>query len=548
MRHEPRVVRNDWRSVQVPELGRWQPHLSVSVVIPAYNCQASLDLTLASLARQSYPEHLLEVIVVDDGSHPPLELPEIRPENCRLIQTGDHWDRWGPGHAVHAGVLESSGQVIHRLDADMIVSSDHVEAQARWHHQLTYAVTLGSTRFVDVVPESPKWPTPKVVATTQPGALFERDDRVRHGYIEPMLNRTKHLRAGDHLVFLAHVGATAALRRELYDVAGGLDTQLRTGEDTEFGYRLAQAGAVFVPERHSQGWHLGRTHMMEHANVLRRYNQPYLADRMAHPRWLRKSRTFGWSVPTVMIVMDVGDHPLELIRTAVDAILNGDERDIRLHLVGPWSALGYDPRPVLTDPMLELRLIAATYQSDPRVRLVDKAPDSAFPSPYLLNMPATLALGPSAIRRIVDEVDRYGAGLVRVKGPGGHQIELWRTAALGRAAWIRDTDESPDAVVSDTFGIRTLSTRDVGVVDLSTVPAKHLGQGLFVDDQRPGRMILGSVEVAGVRSLARATGLVIRLSGTRARVRVGRWLRPGRKPVERKPPTPPLPTVEAKGR
>src|SRR5215510_14496873 len=106
MRHEPRIVRNDWRSVHVPDLGTWHPHLSVSVVIPAYNCQPSLDQTLASLAGQTYPQHLLEVIVVDDGSQPPLVLPEIRPETCRLIQTGDHWDRWGPSHAVHAGVLQ----------------------------------------------------------------------------------------------------------------------------------------------------------------------------------------------------------------------------------------------------------------------------------------------------------------------------------------------------------------------------------------------------------------------------------------------------------
>ena len=57
------------------ELGRWRPELTVSVVIPAYQCQASLDLTLAALAGQTYPAELLEVVVVDDDSDPTLELP-----------------------------------------------------------------------------------------------------------------------------------------------------------------------------------------------------------------------------------------------------------------------------------------------------------------------------------------------------------------------------------------------------------------------------------------------------------------------------------------
>ena len=44
-----------------------------------------LDLTLAALSAQTHPASLTEVIVVDDGTEPPPRLPEIAPENTRIV-------------------------------------------------------------------------------------------------------------------------------------------------------------------------------------------------------------------------------------------------------------------------------------------------------------------------------------------------------------------------------------------------------------------------------------------------------------------------------
>lgn len=104
MSRTPRVIRNDWSPVTVPDLDGWQPTMTVSVVIPAFQCQPTLDLTLASLSRQTYPADLLEVIVVDDGSEPPLTLPPIRPERTKLVRLDDA-DKfgWGRANALHWG-------------------------------------------------------------------------------------------------------------------------------------------------------------------------------------------------------------------------------------------------------------------------------------------------------------------------------------------------------------------------------------------------------------------------------------------------------------
>jgi len=498
-----RVIRNDWSAVAVPELGAWTPTSTVSVVVPAYQCQASLDLVLAALAGQTYPAELLDVVVVDDGSQPRLRLSERRPANTTLIWAPDRTDGWGIASACDIGFRASTGEIVLRLDADMVVYPEHVEAHARWHHAIPYAVTLGYKRFVDRA----EWPAPaELVARGVPG-LF--DEGEPHQYVEELIERTDQLRAADHTVFRAHVGATVAVRRELYEVAGGYDPVLRRGSDTEFGYRLTQAGAVFVPEPAAKSWHLGASNMMRDQERIQRYSRPFLADRMPHPRWLRRAGGTGWSVPLATVAMEVDGQPLEVVRTAVDAILRGAERDVRVLLVGGWDKVTDERQPVLADPVLDLRLVAASYQSDPRVRLVDRVPESVFPSPYLLRVPATAALTRTAIPTLIAEADRAGTGLIRVDLPSGGTVELWRTAALGRARWTRRDGESLADAVAAAYGVRAMSTDDSGGF-VSAVPLAALDGGP------------ATIEVGGLRSWARATVLVARLTVRRLLARLRR--------------------------
>jgi len=378
----PRVLRNDWSGVTVPELAGWQPTRSVSVIIPAYRCQATLELTLASLSRQTYPADLLEVVVVDDGSEPALTLPPIRPARTTLVRVGAGWGR---ANALAWGVRHSTGEILHWLDADMVVYPEHVAAQARWQHVLPYAVTLGYKRFVDPETHGP-WPTAAAVDDAwrrgEPAGLFGGAAGEPHSYVERYITQTDQLRTADHLAFRIHVGATAALRRELYEAAGGFETDLRLGEDTEFGYRLAQAGAVFVPEPAARSWHLGRTQVMQAREQVARYNQAFFADRIPYPRHTRRSGGTAWTVPLAEVVIPVGDEPLERIRAATDSVLHGTDLDVRVNLLGPWDRLDGARVSPLADPHLDLRLIAATYRGEPRVRLVTE-PVAAFPAPYL---------------------------------------------------------------------------------------------------------------------------------------------------------------------
>lgn len=532
------IFRNDWGRVSPPELGTWTPTMKVSVIIPAYNCQERLDLALAALSRQTYPAELLEVVVVDDGSSPLLELPKIRPARCKIVRAQELSGGWGQSNARHVGARESSGDILHWLDADMVAFPDHVEAQARWHHLLPDAVTLGYKRFVGT-----SWTTPEEVldycASGAIGQLFPYEETEPHDYVEKIIDESDGLRAGNHLNFLAYVGATAALRRLLYEATGGFDCTLRLGEDTEFGYRLAQAGAVFIPEPQARSWHMGPSSMMRNGEHLRRYNQPFLADLMPYPRWLRQGANRTWSVPLVKAVVHAEDHPLELVRTCVDRLLASDETDLQVHLVGSWDALTDERRRVLDDPLVDQRLIATTYRADPRVVLTSATPASAYPSPYLLKVPVQLGVGETTIRRLVEEADRWQAGLVRVLPVGAGSatvaLELWRTAALSRAARVCRPNEHLADAVTHCYGSRWVSGEDFSVTDLSALTPGDLTSPkprraadkppARVGRQAVGRRKQATVEVGGVRSLVRAAVFVAGLIAEETRRRLRRTLR-----------------------
>jgi glycosyltransferase involved in cell wall biosynthesis len=469
----PLIRRNQWGVLDPPPLEGWRPTRTVSVIIPAYQCQELVDLALAALSRQSYPPDLLEVVVADDGSAPPIRLPALAPPHSRLVRVPDHSGGWGRAAAVHTAAAASDGEILHWLDADVVPFPSHVAAQARWHHLLPDAVTLGYKRFA---PPGP-WPSPAEVATGRVEELFPPERTEPHGYVEDLIDSTDRLRAADHLAFRAHVGATAAVRRDLYREAGGVCTELRLGEDSELGYRLAQAGAVFIPEPAAGSWHLGPSNMMRDGDRLRAYNRPFLADLMPHPRWLRGAAGGAgrsWRVPLVTAVV-VADGPYQRVQECVDRLLASDEHDLVVRLVAGWDALTDGRRRLLEDPLLERRLLAATYRSDPRVALVGEAPESAFPSPYLLLVPPQVGVRPDTVRRMVHEADRHRVGLLRLTPPGSGagatppSVELWRTAAVSRARRRLAPDRSLADMVTRVWGGRWASGADFGIVRLPDV-------------------------------------------------------------------------------
>ena len=455
----PRVRGNDWGSLQAPEPDAHTPSLTVSIVVPAYRAGATLPYTLAALQAQSYPSHLLEVVVVDDDDGPPLDLPEIRPDNTRCVTSGESWGR---AQACRTGAAVAEGSVLHWLDADMVPRRDQVAQQMRWHHASDHAVVLGHKLFLDDTDLPPVEAVHEAVVQDRLEQLFDGRPAEEHHWVEDIWRRTDELRTAGFRAFHVHVGATASVGRGLYEEAGGMDVALKLGEDVEFGYRLAARGAVFVAERSATSWHLGRSHLMRHGEEVQRFNAPYVAQRIPDLRKFRQERGRSYRVPFVEAVVETAGHRFEETQFSVDGLLGAVPSDLQVRVVGPWSQLTDERRELLRDPLLEQRLVREEYAGDPRVVLVEEVGESAFPAQFRLRLPAGWRPGPTSLDDLTRRMQKRSQGLVSILLGDGQVARLERTAALERARRVIREGEDLDDVVDLVSETRWIAGEEVG--------------------------------------------------------------------------------------
>ncbi|WP_371780356.1 glycosyltransferase [Streptosporangium subroseum] len=444
---QPPIRNNDYSPLDPPALGEWDPSLSVSVIIPAYGGQHRLDLALAALAAQTYPDHLMEVIVVDDGSGPPLRLPEIAPAGAR-IEMADPAG-WGTANAVNTGAALSEGRIIQRLDADMVVCREHIEALARWHHLADYLVTIGAKKFI----EEPVISASRVhdgVRGGSLGAIFDLSNALASS-TEQTIQRTNGLRASRNPYHVC-TGPTVSMRRETFHAVGGVDPGVLRGEDTEFAYRLAQSGVVFIPDMAAEAVHLGLPAQRLDRERAVQVVAPYLAQRVPLRRDLRKDRGRRWLVPYVEVVLHV-DAPEDQVREAVSAAHEGTVGDVIVTLVAPWSQLPEGRHPVIDDPFFDLRLLREHFSHDERVRLADTVEGTPAPIPFRYTGPVSVPLGADSLERMIGAMqgsDRPGMLVVDLAGDGTATLE--RTEALGRAKLLGADDVATS--IKATHGVR----------------------------------------------------------------------------------------------
>ena len=461
MARQPVVRHNDWGVLTPPALGGWEPTLSVTVVVPTFNYQHTLPYVLAGLAAQSYPAHLLEVLVVDDQSTPAQELPEVRPDNTRLVRVEEGWGR---ANACHLGALAADGDVLHWYDADMLAYREEVEAHARWHHLVDYAVPGGDKRFVD--PAALLGTDPALVrdrvAAGEAADLFPGQDHEPHQWVEDYWAKTDDLRTAGPRAQRFHIGMTGSVTKALYFDSAGFDRTLRLGEDMHLGHSLAQAGGVFVVDREARSWHLGRSQVLRRAEQVNRYNDPYLADLVPTMRPKRNRRGRAYQVPYLEVVLAAG--PADETIRVVDALLDGDVPDLRVSVVGPWSTVHEDRVQPVEDPVLETRLVHRSYLHEPRVRLVETAPATSD-AEFLLTLP-DVSMAPLAVAlpALLDDLERTHHGARLLSYDSGAAARLERTSALARVARLAGDGDDRDALLEESAGVKTYRAAEVGFV------------------------------------------------------------------------------------
>ncbi len=440
------MVRQEWTDVEVDDAG-WSPSTTVSVVIPAQDCQEQLDRTLAALSEQSYPARLVEIVVVDDGSHEPLRTGgHVRVH--RLERAEGH----GSGRARHAGAQVASHELLLFLDADMIAARDHLEMHVRRHDTIADAIVLGHKLFVECDGITP----PQVARAVREDSLAElfagRQTR-RHSWQESFVSSTNEMTDFRDDLFISVVGASVSIRRGLYADSGGFSAfGLRGIVDTEFGYRAFTAGGVLVFERAARSYHQGLRSFASRGDEIKQERMGLAANYL--PIEMFRLPTIGrsWAVPQVRAVVPVADESMVELALTVDSVLASSVTDLSVV--------------VTSDDRVVERWVHDYFGSDGRVTFASGKIPSGFPSPYSLVVPPGAYLAAGTVRDLLRHLadNNHGAVFVTVPDREGLAVELWATRALARS--LRHTSEqlSLRGTAEKLFGASWVAGSSVGVV------------------------------------------------------------------------------------
>lgn len=194
----------------------------ISVIIPAYNCETTIQDTLASVLNQSYSS--IEIIVINDGStdNTLKILNDVQDPRLRVLT----FPNSGVSASRNRGITHSKGKFIALLDADDIWLPDKLAAQLEAFDQTPQvSVVYSWTDYID-----------------QSGQLL------RHGSYSRITGDVyQRLLMGSFL----ESGSNPLIRRDALEQVGGFDETLRTCEDWDLWIRLSsQYEFTVVPAVH----------------------------------------------------------------------------------------------------------------------------------------------------------------------------------------------------------------------------------------------------------------------------------------------------------
>jgi exopolysaccharide biosynthesis polyprenyl glycosylphosphotransferase len=188
----------------------------ISVIIPAYNAEKSIGISLKALENQSVDKSLYEVIVVDDGSED-ATAKIAKGFNCKVVSQ----KQGGPAKARNTGVYESSGDIILFTDSDC-------EPDNHWIEEMVKPF------------ENPEIIGVKGIYKTKQKSIVSR-------FIQTEFEeRYKKLSKQDNIDFVDTY--SAGFRKKSFLEVGGFDPNfpVASNEDVDLSYKIALTGKKMV--------------------------------------------------------------------------------------------------------------------------------------------------------------------------------------------------------------------------------------------------------------------------------------------------------------
>ena len=210
---------------------RYEP-VSVSVIVPIYNEELYIRACAENLLEQTYPAHLVTLLLVDGRSEDATrqviqQLQADYPE--RDIRLLDNPKR-GVAAALNIGIQAAQDEVIVRMDAHSIPQADFIEASVR-ALQTSGAAYAGGL----MVPEG-RTPFGKAVGHALSHRLGAGGAKF-HTATEAQYTDTVYL---------------GAFRKSVFDEVGLFDEDMAVNEDYELNTRVRKSGGKIYLEPYIQ--------------------------------------------------------------------------------------------------------------------------------------------------------------------------------------------------------------------------------------------------------------------------------------------------------
>jgi len=199
-------------------------NLELTVIVPTRNRPVSLAETVSCMSRQELSPAAYEIVVIDDGSVPPVVLPQNQPGPQLTVVRRSYGERSG---ARNAGATAARGNIIVFVDDDITVHSDFLLRHLDAHHRWPGALVVGSVAL-----PSEQMPKPFV--------------RFRQKLEQSGIPESEGPTAVPNLCTAANM----SIKRDDFQAIGGFDTDIVSGEDQDFAFRHRRRGGTiaFLPE------------------------------------------------------------------------------------------------------------------------------------------------------------------------------------------------------------------------------------------------------------------------------------------------------------
>ena len=216
----------------------------ISILIPTYNRSDNLQETLEGYLRQTNPEFIKEIIIIDDGSQ---NIIKQKNENIiRRVRKKSTFDirylyqkNKGPAEARNYGINNAIGNIILLTGDDIVPHKDMIKEHYIYHKNYKFQKNISVLGRIE-------WPIGKKIT---PFMRYINEMGLQFGY--SIINDENNVPFTFFYTSNISVQREFLLQGKLFDI----EFPYAAWEDIELSYRLKTRGLQLVYNKNAIGYH-----------------------------------------------------------------------------------------------------------------------------------------------------------------------------------------------------------------------------------------------------------------------------------------------------